>query len=449
MRASTTAAIVGVVLTLGLAGEAFAGGPFVVDEVNQTGIAGRWLNDTLEWWADKGRLSGAIDNATGIKWVQDELDKWMSVTLENADKKFVSASTIKESFKGKVEEDITLSNFNKYYNNDPGPTAVIFDEDGSITAALTGAGNENRVVGLTMPILSDDSGLYITKGILILNGMMQANGRLSPNQEIANSLFQAAILHELGHILNLDHGQVNYNDASKCVLGAACASANQIATMYPKLLAATQKELSRDDKVTLSWIYPSDDFQKDFCTITGEVFDAKGQPLKGVNVFAYRADGGEASAKVDVRAFVSGVLKPECYGDGRYYLYGIVPGQKYQVGYEPIGAEFVGFSGFEPLSNPPQGFDGGEIQSSSGDKQVWCDKGGDTIEMSKISIDVKNPCVQADTTKDSASKAQSKTSKCSLTPDSDPDISAFSLLAVSILFLFMRRKSVCAKSHSR
>ena len=379
-----------------LSSAAFAGGPFVVDMVDLTGQAMRWQNDTFEWYADPGRLSSQVDNATARQWITEQLNKWTSLTIPNADLQLVSTAAIKASYKGTVVEDIDETNFGSYTSTDPGPSVVIFDEDGDIIASRAGEQNRETIVGLTEILLdytSGTSGLRIRKGYAAFNGYLLSAGVLSPDQDAANELFKATILHELGHLLNLDHSQVNFDIAQACVRGGDCLNGQYIPTMYPELLTNLQGILSRDDKITLSWIYPTDDFESDFCTITGEIFDADGQPLKGVNVLAHRVGEGERMTLRDARSFVSGVLYPGCYGDSRYHLRGIVPGAKYQVTYEPIGSQFTGASDLEPLDDPPRGFDGGTIASPSGATTVGCDEGGETIQMASVTIDVSNPCV--------------------------------------------------------
>lgn len=387
-------------LVIVCASSAFAGGPFAVDTVNDTGVALRWTDNTLSWYLDPGNLSSDIDNATGKTWVDEALGKWTAVAIKNADLDDVSTTVLKTEFKGNLGEDVTVDNVNPYVSTSSGQTAVIFDEDGGITAELMGEANKGTVVGLSAPLLSDASGRYITKGFALFNGYILSSGALAQTESIAQSLFQATILHEIGHLINLDHSQVNDSIAQACASGGTIYSRNgscpedgqYIPTMYPELFTTLQGNLTRDDKVTLSWIYPNTTFDNDFCTITGEVFDGDGNPLKGVNVIAARAGEGDGMAKQDARSFVSGVLKSGCEGDSAYYLHGIVPGHKYQVTYEPLNSAYTGPSGFEPLDNPPGDFDAGTVSDTSGNTTVQCDQGGETIQMASVTISTTNPC---------------------------------------------------------
>ncbi len=370
----------------------YAGGPFVVDVVNRTGVAQRWVGDKMKWCADEGKLSNSVNNAEAIQWMSDQLGKWTSITIKNASGTTVSTATIAAEYDPTCGlGDINGTNYEAHVYTSEGPTVVIFDDTGDIIADLVGEQNRNSVVGLSQPIASDSSGLYIIKGVAIFNGLLLDNGVLSSDQSTAEELFKSTVLHELGHLLNLDHSQVNFDVAKACIRNGPCEDSHVIPTMYPELLTPMQGIPIRDDKVTLSWIYPTSDFKDDFCTITGEIFDGNGKPLKGVNVIASSALGGSAPM-VDSRAFVSGVLKPGCYGDSRYYLHGIKPGIPYKVTYEAIGSEFTGASDFEPLDNPPRGFPSGTIESTGGDTAVSCSSGGKTIEMASVVIDTPNPC---------------------------------------------------------
>lgn len=413
-----------------------AGGPFVVDTVNDTGVAQRWQNDTFEWYSETGRFSSSVNNATGISWITEALDKWANVTLDNRTGGAYSTSvlSVRSDPKGSVGVDINLSNIADFYiDNDEMRTTVVFDDNGDITAAILPQvqNARNGILGLTQPLLTDSTGLHITKGISILNGTMLANSELAYNpQEFA----KAVIVHELGHLLNLDHSQVNQDIAETCTRTTnTCTggSGNYIPTMHPELLNTGQGVLANDDIITISWIYPSADFEQNFCTITGLVYDAGNNYLKGVNVIAKRAEGTTAPY-VDARSFVSGALKEDCVGDSRYYLRGIVPGLRYQVIYEPIDTEFTGASGFEPLDNPPTGFDGGTISSTSGATTVSCSAGGETIEMASVTINVTNPCGSTGSGGSegggSTESATSSSSKCSLYP-----ISAGSCFALGYL----------------
>jgi len=442
---------ISLILMVGISLNAFAGGPFTVDTLNDSGVALRWANDTLEWYADMGQLSSTVSNTTAISWVQDAFDRWSSIQLRNSDMDYVNTVSLTITYKGKVSNDITVSNYSPYIAAEAGDTVVIFDNDGSITADLMGDANKDSIVGLSAPVLSDSSGLYITKGFSIFNGYVLSENKLSSDSDTAQSLFKGTMLHELGHLINLDHTQINDDIAQTCShtgtiyeRNGSCDDGQYIPTMYPELLSTQQGELSRDDKIAVSWLYPTSDFTQDFCIITGKIYDGDGSALKGVNVIASRSGEGDTLARQDARSFVSGVLHSGCdsANDSTYYLYGIVPGHYYDVRYEPINSSYTGASGFEPLDNPPSGFDSGTIKDVSGNTTVKCDKGGETIHMADVTISTTNPCTGGGTG-GGGTTTSSSSGGCSLVYESELGAGlSFLIMFMVLSVLFARRKSL-------
>jgi hypothetical protein len=438
-------------LLLALATAARAGGPFRVDEVNHTGVAMRWQDDTLKWCPDTGKLSSKVNNATGLQWIEEALVKWTGTKLKDETGTAVATTMIKAAKDTGCESvDITgVGNppmYLKYVDPGYAKTVIIFDDTGDIIEDLM-PGNREGVVGLSEPQVWDSSGLHLTKGYAIFNGYLQASGILASTQDVSDKLFQATIVHELGHLLNLDHTQVNLSIARDCVRDGACENSQGVPTMYPELKTTAQSLLKRDDQVTVSWIYPTEDLKSKFCVITGEIFDGKGDPLKGVNVIAANV----ANPITDSRSFVSGVLQTGspsstvegCYGDSRYFLYGIIPGQNYKVTYEPIDPDFTGASSLEPLDPPLGGFSSGTIESQSGDTVVSCGGGGETIEMASLTIDIPNPCTGSTSGGGSGTPTGTTSSKsCGLLPSVAAGLGTAVdglLVAASLAFLLRLR----------
>lgn len=463
MRSCSFAAALAAVALTGAGAVAEAGGPFVVDEVSKSGVAQRWQNDTLTYSIDKGNLSASNNNAAGVALVQEVVAKWVDVTLSNPQSggEAIDTTVFKASVQAQPSEDITASNYESYLSTDNANTYIIFDEDGSITADL--GYDKYAVVGLSQPLASDSSGLRITKGVVILNGCLLTQACVNADPDLGGgqgttltlNQLKAAGLHELGHLSNLDHTQVNYDVAKSCSISNACGDNYAVPTMYPILVSDMQATLKWDDKITISWIYPKVDsssqlFNANYGTITGEIFDADGQPLKGVNVIAMLCDTYDATsdscytaadpdpARVDVRSMVSGVLYPGYSGDSRYYLHGLLPGHKYKVVCESLASQFTGASGFEPIANPPTGITDCSIASSDGSTApVTVESGGQTIEMTAKTIDVANPCPESVCGENTSSSSSS--SKCSLTPTGGALLSLMAALAA--IGAFFRRRA--------
>lgn len=387
---------------------AYAGGPFVVDSVSDSGVAEQWKDKTLEWYSEDGDLSTAVNNTTAKQWIAAAISKWTTdLTLQDSSRNFVATADVQTSYMGSVDKDIDATNYEEYVSAQEGETVVVFDKDGAITASLVGEANYKYIPGLSEILLSDSGGTQILKGVVILNGVLLTEGTLT------NEEFQSAIQHEIGHLFNMDHTQVNLDIANGCDLGGSCPDGQFIPTMFPELKTAQQALLKTDDKVTLSWIYPNSTLTGSFCMITGEIQDKDSRPLQGVNVIARRVGDGDTLTKDDARSMVSGVLYPACAGDGHYYLYGIVPGKTYEVFYEELSPEYTGMSGFEPLDSPPSDFETATIPASDGATTVMCTSGGQTIEMQAVQVPVTNPCPSTDDKTDTTTKSGG----CSLIPE--------------------------------
>ncbi len=371
------------------ASSAYAGGPFWVNRVKDLGDAQHWGGNTLEWWIEPegNDLSTTVNNATAKEWISAAFAKWADAGLLDKDRVLVKTVGFTAAFGGHTDEGIDETNYETYYNNNPGKIVIVFDKNGMITKDMAGE-NYLYIPGLTELLLSDEDGKVLLKGIVILNGLLLSGGEISLTKE----QFQAAIQHELGHLINLDHTQVNLDVADNCTLTpgtnidvANCPDAQYIPTMFPALKTYRQgAELKTDDISTISWIYSSAAFGSSFCTITGEIQDMNGRPMQGINVIAKRVSSDESFVKADSRSMVSGVMYTACNEDGHYYLHGIVPGRTYDVVYEPLDSSYTGMSGFEPLGSPPVGFEPGTIG------QAKCDNGGETVEMEAVKIESVN-----------------------------------------------------------
>ena len=372
------------------ASNAFAGGPFVVDTVNETGTAQRWQDDTLMWYSDAGDLATGVSNATAVRWVTDAIDKWLQASIQTENRTtYVDATNVKAAYQGSIGFDIDETNYTTFLSQEPGPTVIIFDKGGEILKKEFPE-SYHFIPGITQLILSSPNGKKILKGVIVLNGLVLDENTLTPEQ------FQAPVLHELGHLFNLDHSQVNLDIADLCTLAGDCTGSQYIPTMFPELKTYMQRTLTTDDKITISWLYPSEDLNGKFCKIAGKIQDANGNPLQGVNVVARRVNDGLTVTRDDSRSMVSGVLYPACSvnNDGGYYLYGIIPGKTYEVIYEPLTDKYtLDASGFEPLDDPPSGFESGNIVDTHESTTISCATAGETIQMQTIKIDTNNPCV--------------------------------------------------------
>ncbi|MDP2599749.1 MAG: hypothetical protein Q8P84_03310 [Deltaproteobacteria bacterium] len=378
----------------------FAGGPYQLGS-SISGQPPRWPYHNSEqkyvvkWKADGGRLNSRVSRETAIGWVEQIFDKWKAASLsvegENAPVATTALKSVPEG-DGNVGVDITKENYEVYVHPEMGSlvhATIIFDEDGSIITALSNGDElaKGQIVGYGSPIL-DGSAKTVIGGFVVLNGLFvngQKDLRVHDN-EISPEDFKAVILHEIGHMLNLDHSAVNQNTAMVCVFGESCDNPKDIPTMWPELLTGDQYGLHHDDIVTVSWLYPSKAFNEKFCKAMGSVKNKKkNEPMAGVHVVGE----GVGNPAFDARGMVSGVLYPESVRspNGDYILAGLSPKKEYEIRYEELPYKEVPSgdgtktnkysiaSGFEPLTNPPRGFGGGDIRT------IRCESGGETINL--------------------------------------------------------------------
>ena len=359
-----------------------AGGPWVVDEQTNSGVPARWTDNKILWFSDAGPLSTTVTNDTAVPWMIAAFEKWVATTLRNSEGVSESPVNVTVEYGGSVGYDITVDNYGEFWNEASGPTVVIFDATGEILEQIYGVPN---VLGLTNDPVLDDSGIYIVKNTAIISGKVLDDSIITEEQ------IRAVMTHEAGHLLNLDHSVVNHDLAAECSISEdPCANATVIPTMYPQIKSYVQQNPIDDDIISLGFIYPRDWFTSNFCTIRGRILNQDNCPVQGVHVVAFRVGEGDAEARADARGMVSGILYPACYGNGDYYLAGIIPGKTYKVFYEPV-PYFSGASGVEPLGeDSPSGFESAYITRNGDEVLISCDDAGGYITMDDVNFELES-----------------------------------------------------------
>ncbi len=380
---------------------AFAAGPFYLYETASGGYDARtWAGGTFNWKYDTGTLGPyqalpATDadketckNLAGQEKPLESLCGYMMkpcgivmcievILKEWAEKKSflgdnvtqVATSSIKAVNAGSIgKDDITSENFSiesgyKYKDDLPEKTVLIIFDDEAKDGILAQVGHGDKL-GLTGLEPNDDKTANYTGGWLILNGKMAGD-----------ETFPATIMHELGHLMGLDHSQLQ-----KASMDAANNEKVEegVPTMYPYLLGKFQFVLNIDDTVSLAMLYPTSGFKNSFCVIEGDLTDADDKPYQGINVIAYA--NGASEQFLDSRSSVSGAIYPPCSddkGSGHYVLAGLVPGVPYNVIYEPIYSEFRNVvSGMNPynenICNLKPGLENSGLVTFGGKQLVAC-----------------------------------------------------------------------------
>ena len=164
------------ILCVLLSSTAYAGGPFVIDTVGNTGVAQQWTKNTVTWYSEDGPLSNTITNDVGKSWIDDAFSKWRDAAIKNAKGVSVKTVDLTITYAGSIGKDINKTNYSEYLAPSAGPTVIVFDVDGSILDAL--GVDKTSVVGISAPLLSDASGTKIVKGFSLFNAIkcaMSAN----------------------------------------------------------------------------------------------------------------------------------------------------------------------------------------------------------------------------------------------------------------------------------
>jgi len=352
---------------------AFAGGPFFVDK-GGSGVPIVWKNNTIRWMADPGPLNPKIDNSKAISWASEVLRIWKEASLTDATGADVQVVDITAVYLGNAAQDITASNYLSVINSaqQQGIAIIIFDSDGIIIDEEIGEGAHKYVVGFASPIVQ--GGPNFAGGVVVLNGLF-VDGDNKETADVSEKEFKAAFLHEVGHLLNLDHTQANIEALERAREGDL-SLLDEIPTMFPVLYSDSQLSLQVDDVVALAEQYPSVAYLNNFCRITGELIDTDGKGFQGADVVgrALSADNEWS----DVRTIISGVLYPAGSANGNYSLGGLIPGRNYVVGYRAVDEMYTGGSSIAPFDPPRTDIIAGTIQ----EEVIACSGGGLSIEMS-------------------------------------------------------------------
>ncbi|MDO8643369.1 MAG: hypothetical protein Q7S00_00170, partial [bacterium] len=343
-----------------------------------------------------GKL-GSLSNAEALALVEELFDDWKNVTMDGfstVDLSMTQAEGLGDVNETNIDDHFTYCPPDSFCLTEgfpfnlgsarSGQSPIIFDEEGNLTDLIQGTGASDDILGFAGPrVVERTNGvLYITESQAILNGKFidcpegAASNDSCQSPEVTVEEFKGAIFHELGHFLGLDHVQVNLSSAS-AVLAGDSSKAENIPTMLPIFIdGQAQLTPHYDDQVAVSMLYPTVDFDNNFCVIQGKIFEVDGvTELQGVNVIARN----ESNPTVEAVSFVSGAYYTGDFSDcdaqqGNYFLYGIRPGETYSVGIEKISQSFRGGSSIEPCDPAAKGVDAKTLSGS-----FSCSVGGQTI----------------------------------------------------------------------
>ncbi len=268
-----------------------------------------WTIHPVTYWTDRGTL-GVLSNSAATSLVQSSFQVWQAVPT----------ASISFSQAGQLPQDVTSYNILTVLNDmaacstplDPNSATVIardrtviFDSDGSATEAL--GGDPSGVLGFTIPLCWSSNGTtnFYQRTAAVFNGQFAS---------LANSTMESTMIHEFGHMIGLDHSQINLECLMDFCAGSELAG---IPIMLP-VAVSDRITLSTDDVAGISALYPEtvDDppNRVPFNTlgrIQGHVYFSDGiTPAQGFNVVARNTSD---PARIAV-SNVSGFLFTACVG---------------------------------------------------------------------------------------------------------------------------------------
>ena len=294
-------------------GSGFAGGPLIVGGP-ATGTRAAFGIEAkpftwdpakmpIQYRVDPGPMAvnGAttiVNNAEALQRLQAAFAIWQNVSTATISFAYAGPILPAGSYTG--GDVTTIQQFNDLSGacKSGAQTAVVFDANGSIISDL---GLPPELIGLASACGLDTVNGRIIAALVLLNGKDQDGvssgyGTSSANYELSANQFDEAVTHETGHLLGLDHSQVNVDlYAAK---PASCDADRQtgLPLMFPVEFCAARKDaglsvLSPDDLAWISYLYPSSAFRSQYGVLSGYILFANRQAqAQGINVVARAMD---------------------------------------------------------------------------------------------------------------------------------------------------------------
>jgi len=341
------------------------------------GLPFRWdpTQFPLTYWTDQGSL-GTLTKAQADALVQQAFQAWQDVPT----------ASISFSKAGDLGANVTASNIlsvqDALYNCStlPGPPAggipqprtIIYDNSlGSILIALGEDPNSTLGFADALCLSSDGVNNFFNRGYAVMNG-----------KNLNVTELKAVMIHEFGHMIGLDHSQINVECAGFFGCSSDADALAGLPTMFPILAdALAMSTPATDDTAGLSELYPetanNPPNQVPYLATTGRIsgrilFSDGVTPAQGFNVVVRQVDNPATPKDESLTTAVSNIsgylftadagnalvqasgLTPSPFGSrdqtliGLFNIPGLPPGN-YTVEVEALDDTFVGGSGAGPI----------------------------------------------------------------------------------------------------
>jgi hypothetical protein len=290
--------------------QAYAGGPLGICNSAPLKYSGA---GSVNLHYDGGGTLGSRSKAQADAIVAAATAKWTDVPT----------STITLGRGADLPVDVTIANYTSYWGKfSDGLNPVLYDTDGAITDSLLGVGQKNSILGFAGSAWSGGTTCRYIEGQAVINGA----------RSVSDSTMTIVIAHELGHLIGLDHSQL---DATQ-----GLASSNY-PLMYP-IATRTVSTLHDDDAAAVSSLYPDPSVSGSYGTLTGNFRLADGATaVRGANIWARQVQNPSR-----VLSSVSDYLK-----QGTGYFSMLLPPGTYTLHAEAIASDFNGGSSVGPYAD--------------------------------------------------------------------------------------------------